>query len=92
MEFMQEHKVQEITDHKLEKITSNGIDLIDNATGEPVSIEAEAVVLALGSEPVRDLADTLEEQGMTFRMIGDCSQPKNIKQAIYQGALVGRQV
>jgi pyruvate/2-oxoglutarate dehydrogenase complex dihydrolipoamide dehydrogenase (E3) component len=92
MEFMQEHKVQEITDHKLEKITSDGVDLIDNATGEPVSFEASVVVLALGSAPVRNLADALEEQGITFRMIGDCYQPKNIKQAIYQGALVGRQV
>ena len=92
MEFMQEHKVQEITDHKLEKITSDGVDLIDNATGEPVSFEASVVVLALGSAPVRDLADALEEQGITSRMIGDCYQPKNIKQAIYQGALVGRQV
>jgi hypothetical protein len=41
---------------------------------------------------VRDLADALEKQGITFRMIGDSYQPKNIKQAIYQGALVGRQV
>ncbi len=92
MEFMQEHNVQEFTDHKLDKITNDGIDLIDNATGVPVSLEAEVVVLALGSTPVRDLADALEKQGVAFRMIGDCYQPKNIKQAIYQGALVGRQV
>ena len=92
MEFMQEHNVQEFTDHKLDKITSDGVDLIDNATGETVSLEAEVVVLALGSAPVRDLADALEKQGITFRMIGDSYQPKNIKQAIYQGALVGRQV
>lgn len=92
MEFLQEHKVKEITDHKLEKITSKGVDLIDNETGKAVSVEAEVIVLALGSAPVRDLADFLEEKGIPFSMIGDCCRPKNIKQAIYQGALVGRQV
>ncbi len=92
MEFMQEHKVKEITDHALVGITSNGVDLTDNETGKQVSIEAEVIVLALGSTPVRGLADILEEKGIPFRIIGDCSQPNNIKQAIYQGALAGRQV
>jgi 2,4-dienoyl-CoA reductase-like NADH-dependent reductase (Old Yellow Enzyme family)/thioredoxin reductase len=92
MDFLQEHKVKEITDHKFEKITGSGVDLTDNETGKKVSIEAAVIVLALGSAPVRELADALEEQGVPFRMIGDCCQPKNIKQAIYQGALAGRQV
>ncbi|RLB90544.1 MAG: NADH oxidase [Deltaproteobacteria bacterium] len=92
MEFMQEHKVREITDHKLEKITSKGIDLIDNDSGDSVCVEADVIVLALGSTPVRELADVLEEKDISFSMIGDCTKPKNIKQAIYQGALIGRQV
>jgi NADPH-dependent 2,4-dienoyl-CoA reductase/sulfur reductase-like enzyme len=92
MEFMQQHKVREITDHGFERITGAGVDLVDNVTGRPVSLEADVVVLALGSDPVRDLAEALEEQGVSFRMIGDCCQPKNIKQAIYQGSLAGRQV
>jgi len=92
MEFMQEHKVREITDHKLEKITSTGVDLINNESGKTVSVEAEVIVLALGSTPVNGLADVLEKQEIPFTMIGDCTTPKNIKQAIYQGALIGRQV
>jgi len=92
MEFMQEHSVKEITDHELNRITGQGVDLTDKASGETVSLEADVVVLALGSAPVRGLAETLEEQGVSFRMIGDCYQPRNIKQAIYQGALAGRQV
>ena len=75
-----------------EQRVSSGVDLIDNETGKAVSVEAEVIVLALGSTPVRDLADVLEEKGIAFSMIGDCCQPRNIKQAIYQGALVGRQV
>ena len=92
MEFMQEHKVREITDHKLEKITGTGVDLIDNESGKTVCVKAEVIVLALGSTPVQGLADVLEKQEIPFTMIGDCTTPKNIKQAIYQGALIGRQV
>ena len=92
MEFMQEHKVREITDHKLEKITGTGVDLIDNESGKTICVEAEVIVLALGSTPVQGLADVLEKQEIPFTMIGDCTTPKNIKQAIYQGALIGRQV
>jgi len=92
MEFMQEHKVREITDHKLDKITSTGVDLINNESGKAVFVEAEVIVLALGSAPVRGLADALEKKEIPFAMIGDCTKPKNIKQAIYQGALIGRQI
>ena len=92
MEFLQEHSVKEVTDHDLKEITGDGVDLVDNTTGDAVSIEADVIVLALGSAPVRGLAEALEGEDISFHMIGDCSQPNNIKQAIYQGACVGRQV
>lgn len=92
MDFLQKHNVTEVTDHKLEKITGNGVDLIDKKSGKAVSVEAEVIVLALGSKPERTLADALEAEGMEFRIIGDCSRPKNIKQAIYDGSLIGRQI
>ena len=40
----------------------------------------------------QDLADALEADGIEFRMIGDCCRPKNIKQAIYDGSLIGRHI
>jgi pyruvate/2-oxoglutarate dehydrogenase complex dihydrolipoamide dehydrogenase (E3) component len=92
LEFLTEHKVREITDHKLEKITSNGVDLIDKNSGKSISVEADVIILALGSTPVRELAEALEAKDIEFSMIGDCTKPRNIKQAIYQGSLVGRQV
>ena len=92
LEFLTEHKVREITDHKLEKVTSNGVDLIDKNSGKSVSVEADVIILALGSTPVRELAEALEAKDIEFSMIGDCTKPRNIKQAIYQGSLVGRQV
>jgi len=92
MDFLQKHNVTEVTDHKLKKITGNGVDLIDKKSGKAVSVEAEVIVLALGSKPERTLADVLKAEGMEFRIIGDCNRPKNIKQAIYDGSLIGRQI
>lgn len=92
MDYMKAHKVREITDHSLEKITDSGVVLTDKLTGEVVPVEGNLIVMALGSQPVRELAHIMEEKGIGFHMIGDCTQPKNIKQAIYQGALAGRQV
>jgi 2,4-dienoyl-CoA reductase-like NADH-dependent reductase (Old Yellow Enzyme family)/thioredoxin reductase len=92
MEFLKEHKVREITDHKFGKITKDGVELTGNENGNTFSVEAEVIVVALGSASVTDLAEVLEEKGIAFHMIGDSYQPKNIKQAIYQGALVGRQL
>lgn len=92
MDFLTEHKVKQITDHKFEKVTGTGVDLTDKLSGEPVSIDAQAIVIALGSKPERSLADSLEADGIAFRMIGDCCKPNNIKQAVYDGSLVGRQI
>jgi 2,4-dienoyl-CoA reductase-like NADH-dependent reductase (Old Yellow Enzyme family)/thioredoxin reductase len=92
MDYLREHRVNEVTDHKFNKITPTGVELTNTETGNTVTVEADVVVLALGSQPTNNLADLLEKKGIPFRMIGDCCQPKNIKQAIYQGALAGRQL
>jgi 2,4-dienoyl-CoA reductase-like NADH-dependent reductase (Old Yellow Enzyme family)/thioredoxin reductase len=92
MEFLQEHQVHQITDHEFERVTASGVDLTDKVSGEPVSIEAQVIVIALGSKPERTLADALEAEGIEFNMIGDCCKPNNIKQAVYEGSLIGRQI
>lgn len=92
MEFLDKHNVAQITDHTFEKITKTGVEITDNATGKTALIDADVVVIALGSTPQRALADQLEADGIEFKMIGDCCKPNNIKKAIYDGALVGRQI
>jgi len=36
--------------------------------------------------------EDLKKAEVEFHAIGDCQQPRNIRQAIYEGALVGRQL
>jgi len=92
LDSLQANEVQQITDHKLEKITSDGVEIVSRESGQSLGIEADVIVLALGSKPERGLAETLENEGIEFKMIGDCSKPKNIKQAVYEGFHTGYEI
>jgi 2,4-dienoyl-CoA reductase-like NADH-dependent reductase (Old Yellow Enzyme family)/thioredoxin reductase len=85
-------KVKLLPDHKVAGITTDGLKVFRGETGEETTIQADTIVLALGSKPVHKLADALKERGIPFYSIGDCQNPKNIRQAIYEGALIGRQL
>jgi len=86
------HKVQLLTDFRVERITSDGVKISKRESEEELTIKADTIVLALGSEPVYDLADAMKKKDILFYTIGDCEKPRNIRQAIYEGALIGRQI
>lgn len=92
LDSLQASKVKQITDHELSKITNSGVELVDRDSGQVLSLEADVIVLALGTKSNQDLAATLEKEGVNFKIIGDCNMPNNIKQAVYDGSLVGRQI
>ena len=54
---------------------------------------ADTLVLALGHEPVSELADALGEEGMDWRgelhLIGDCLAPRTAEEAVFEGLKVG---
>jgi 2,4-dienoyl-CoA reductase-like NADH-dependent reductase (Old Yellow Enzyme family)/thioredoxin reductase len=81
-----------LSDYTIEEFTSDGARIAKRGSGDELTLTADTIVLALGSEPQRQLADALEEAGRCFHPIGDCENPHNIRQAIYQGALVGRMI
>jgi len=94
LDALQEYgdKVKLLTNHKIVKRTSDGLEAVKGESGEKVTINADAIVLALGSAPVNKLAESLKRENIEFYCIGDCKDPKNIRQAIYEGSLVGRQI
>jgi pyruvate/2-oxoglutarate dehydrogenase complex dihydrolipoamide dehydrogenase (E3) component len=85
-------KVELLTDHKLAGVRHDGVSVVKGESGEKTTIQAETIVLALGSQPVRKVADVLKERGIAFYAIGDCKNPNNIRQAVYDGSLAGRQI
>lgn len=74
-------------------ITSyDGRRLIFDNEDHQESLDVPMVILALGARPVDDLEEPLKQSGVEVVKIGDCKQPRSIKEAIYEGALAGRNV
>jgi thioredoxin reductase len=92
LDSLNECRVNFLSGFNVEGLTADGLKLVQRDSGEERTLEAETVVLALGAKPERNLVDYLKKEEIEFHPIGDCRQPKNIRQAIYEGALIGRQI
>ena len=92
LDSLQECRVSLLSGFKVEGLTGDGVKVVQRDSGEERTLEAETIVLALGATPERSLLDDLKKEEIEFHPIGDCRQPNNIRQAIYEGALVGRQL
>jgi len=58
--------------------------------GKEATLRAELFVLALGTRPEDALFEPLKRAGVEVHKIGDCVQPRSIKEAIYEGSLIAR--
>lgn len=72
------------------RITAEGVVL--DAAGEEKLLEADTVVLAVGSRPVNELAAKVKEQLPAAYVVGDAAAPKKALEAIYQGFLAGCEI
>lgn len=59
---------------------------------EPMSLQTEAVVLALGTRAEDGLYEPLRAAGLEVHRIGDCLEPRSIREAILEGARLGRAI
>ena len=92
LDSLEECRVSLLSDFKVAGLTGDGVKIVGRDSGEERTLEAETIVVALGAAPERGLVDKLKKEEIEFHPIGDCRQPNNIRQAIYDGALVGRQL
>jgi 2,4-dienoyl-CoA reductase-like NADH-dependent reductase (Old Yellow Enzyme family)/thioredoxin reductase len=76
---------------KYREITPEGL-AITTAEGEPKTIPADTVVLAAGAVPDNQLYDKLQGKAAKVHCIGDCVQPRTIRDAIAEGFRVGSQI
>jgi pyruvate/2-oxoglutarate dehydrogenase complex dihydrolipoamide dehydrogenase (E3) component len=60
--------------------------------GDPSELRADAVVLAVGYVPRRELFTELVQEGLEVYAIGDCVQPRRIYEAIHEGANLARRL
>jgi len=80
-----------LTDARLSKIEDNGVVVVNHDCREKF-IEAEKVVIAIGTIPDSKLYDKVKPLGYEIHQIGDCLEPRNAKDAIYDGAVLGRAI
>jgi len=92
LDSLEECRVSLLSGFKVAGLTADGVKIVGRDSGEERTLEAETIVVALGAAPERGLVDKLKKEEIEFHPIGDCRRPHNIRQAIYEGALVGRQL
>ncbi len=92
MDSLKTCTVNLLSNYKVEGLTDDGVKVVKRDSGEELTLKAQTIVLALGSKPERGLVGALQKEDRNFYHIGDCREPKNIRQAIYEGALIGRQI
>ena len=78
------------TNLRVEEITAKGVRGIRE--GNPIFFSADTVVLATGSLSNKDLAMQLQNKVLEIHLIGDCVEPRKIKEAIEEGFSVGSKV
>ncbi len=78
------------TSLRVEEITAKGVKGIRE--GKLLFSPADTVVLATGSLPNKELAIQLQNKVPEVHFIGDCVEPRKIKEAIEEGFSVGSKV
>jgi len=74
----------------LVQILDNGVYI--NFQNELLWLKADTVVLAVGVEPVNELLPELEKLVGEIHIIGDAASPRDGREAIQEGAEVGRKI
>jgi pyruvate/2-oxoglutarate dehydrogenase complex dihydrolipoamide dehydrogenase (E3) component len=84
MERMKKKGIKILTKKKVKEINPGGLTL--EADGHIESIDhVDTIVLAVGYRSDRDLQKIIEEKGIPFYRIGDCLEPRGMKEAIHEG-------
>jgi 2,4-dienoyl-CoA reductase-like NADH-dependent reductase (Old Yellow Enzyme family)/thioredoxin reductase len=84
---LEQHHVTILTGRKVVGFTNGAIQVMENEGAASV-IPADTAVLALGVEPVNDLALALAGKVKELYVIGDANKPAKIHDAVHQGFAV----
>ncbi|MFC1819578.1 FAD-dependent oxidoreductase, partial [Thermodesulfobacteriota bacterium] len=86
-----DNNVRILTEHRLLKISEKGVIAIDKDENE-ISIEGDIVIIAVGNKPNNKLFDQVKQLGIEAYQIGDCLEVRSAKEALYEGALIGKSI
>jgi 2,4-dienoyl-CoA reductase-like NADH-dependent reductase (Old Yellow Enzyme family)/thioredoxin reductase len=80
-----------LTGVEYEEITEAGV-VIRKGTGEREVVEADSVVLAAGAVPNTELLADLQDKVARVFLVGDCSEPRGIREAVEEGYRAGIEI
>jgi 2,4-dienoyl-CoA reductase-like NADH-dependent reductase (Old Yellow Enzyme family)/thioredoxin reductase len=80
-----------LTDTRLSKIKNSGV-VVANQEHREQFLEADKVVVAVGTRPNTALYNKIKSLGYEIHQIGDCLEPRSAKDAIYDSAVLGRRI
>jgi 2,4-dienoyl-CoA reductase-like NADH-dependent reductase (Old Yellow Enzyme family)/thioredoxin reductase len=89
LERLKEFGVQMMVHFQVREVTAGEVRGEDTQTGERKKIDADSVVVALGTESVGFPMDAAREKGMKVLWIGDAREPRGIAEAMREGFLAG---
>lgn len=89
MERLQKSGVKMVSHFRVQKVTANQVLGEDIRTKEAIRIDADTVVIALGTEPLDFPLGPLWKKGIKFFTIGDSRSPRGIAEAVREGYLAG---
>jgi len=75
---------------KAERITPKGVEI--NRNGQLEVINSDSVVIAIGMESTLKKIEDFKRLVKEVYVIGDCLSPRKIRDAIHEGAKVGREI
>jgi len=88
---LKENRTTILTNTRLLKIEGNGVRIAEPDHRERF-IEADKVLIAIGTRPNNRLYDKIKSLGIEIHQIGDCLEPRSAKDAIYESAVLGRKI
>jgi 2-enoate reductase len=91
LDLLKFHKVEVLTRTSLVEVLEDGALLIDHESRRRHS-SADGIVVAVGLKPERGLYQALRNQTPNLYVIGDCRNPQNVMNAVWDAYEIGRMV
>lgn len=92
LEGLEECNVNILTENKVAEVEEKGVSVFNARSGEKKSIQAEHIVLALGTKSDQTLYEFLDKKSGELYIIGDCFEPRTALDAVREGFLIGHRI
>jgi len=90
-ELMPQAGIKALLSRVIAEITDQGVVVLDR-WGNKSLLEADNVVIALGSRPAEVMMEAARDCARETYVIGDCKEPRKIINATFEGASIARMI